>query len=179
MKYQFKSRAEVERFLREEFPDQSPEVVAAAFEWAFFGGSYRPQETKSYARKRLRLLRRRASELQKSGEAPDELRDSYGSSVPEVVANHMQVEARLEEIWHTNYPKTGGTDPADHAIADWVKMGFEDLGLPITFGVSGHSPYGPSTSFGRIVKAALNWRRSPADWRRLAQSAFEGKGPFS
>jgi hypothetical protein len=93
----------------------------------------------------------------------------------------MLEDATLHEIWHKNFPKTGGSDPADHIIADWVKLGFEDLGEKVTYGIRSDSGKGgePSGRFGRVVQEALAWRKSMANWRRVVEATVKGTGPLA
>lgn len=149
-----RKRSDVEKYLSEEFPDHPPAKVLAAFSHAFFDGQYKPTDGKKVWK---------AQHGKRRKEAP--------------MSERQKVEQRikLEEIWHQNYPKTGGSDPADYILADWVKMGFEELEEPITFGISSTHPPEPSTPFGRVVAAALRWRNSSADWRRVAQNSFQEK----
>ncbi len=148
-----RTRKDVEAFLVAEFPEKDPKTVLEAFHWAFFGGEYQPFDTKRVWKKEVSTLRQHEKSL----------------------------EADMSEVWHQCLPKTGGTDPADHIVADWVKMGFEDLGEKITFGVRadpGHEGE-PSGSFGRVVREALCYRGSLANWRRVAEAAVKGTGPLS
>ncbi|TNF12796.1 MAG: hypothetical protein EP320_11055 [Rhodobacteraceae bacterium] len=164
MRWIFKTREQVESFLVEEFPEFPPQQVLSAFEWAFFEGSYETTDSKTVWAKRLTELRNSARRS-----SPDEASDLFA-------------QAELEEIWHANYPKTGGRDPADYILADWVKMAFEDLGATISFGISAdprNDGVEPSTRFGRVVRAVLDWRRSHANWRRPAQASAHKSGPLS
>ncbi|WP_336042573.1 hypothetical protein [Pseudooceanicola nanhaiensis] len=160
-RWRFANRSEVETFLVREFPEFDPVEVLSAFSWAFFEGSYQPTDSKKVWAKEVAALRRIERLKRENGEEPDD-------------------DADLIEIWHKSMPMTGGRDPADYVLADWVKMGFEDLGCPITYGVSSTSGVSnaPSTRFGRVVEAALDYRRSAANWRRPAEAAAKCRGPL-
>ena len=145
-KFTIKTEEDVERFLSAEFPELPFEQVMDAFDWAFFGGQYEPTDTKKVWAKRIKILRR-------------------DSGTDET--------AELEEIWHRNNPKTGGADPADYMVADWVKMAFEELGARISFGISAEFAGAPSTRFGRVVQAAFAYRNLSTNWRRPAQNLAE------
>lgn len=145
--WMFRNRYEVEQFLLKEFSEFNSSDVQAAFDWAFFEGNYEPSEAKKFWEPRLNAQRK--ARLSKSD------------------AETLE----LEEIWLRSNPKTGGSDPADAILGDWVRMGFEDLGAKVSFGISADQTGQPSTRFGRVVEAALDWRRSSANWRRVAERA--------
>ncbi|AZQ69499.1 hypothetical protein EF888_21510 [Silicimonas algicola] len=127
-----------------EFKDHPAEDVLNAFSWAFFDGNYEPTDSKKvWARKLM-------ADQKDSGESEDIL---------------------LARVWHTCFPKTGGRDPADYFLADWVRMGFEELSVPVTYALSGLEPGQPSTKFGKVVQAAFAYRRVAADWRRPTERA--------
>lgn len=176
MKVRFESREEVEEFLVGEFPDKNPARVVSVFEWAFFDGRYEATEgKKTWTRKHAETLRR-ATSMEKAAQKGKNRGDAKAL---EKAAADLRGDIELERIWHKNFPKTGGADPADYALADWVRMGFEDLDEPITFGISAVETGEPSTKFGRVVKAALNWRKSAANWRRPTEASAKGEGPLT
>lgn len=147
MIWKFSTRSEVESFLLEEFHEFAAEDVLSAFSWAFFEGNYELTEPKSSWEPRLRAMSKKK------------------------LSSSQVEDLQLRFLWHRMNPKTGGSEPADAALADWVRLAFEELEADVTFGISGIRNGSPSTRFGRVVEAVLDWRRSAANWRRVAQRA--------
>ncbi len=167
------TREKVENYLVGEFSDHPEEKVLEAFAWAFFDGDYQVHQTKKQWSGPVREMERIANRLER-GEAIDRLPprlERFAQETPDETASALRLRAELERIYHRGSPKTGGKEPADHALGIWVKMGFEDLGASIGIGISGTDPKEPSTRFGRVVRAALSWRKSSANWRRVAEAA--------
>lgn len=162
------------KLLFQEFPDHPPATVVKAFEWTYDRENYAPTDNKRAWSKYIKAIKLAADQLAECESVADHeaivacLPERIRISLLEIPLDEREVflrdQALMESAWHVGFPKTGGSDPADHIIAQLVSLAFEALGRPITYGKSATLDDEPSGAFGRIVKDALKHHRSRAHW---------------
>lgn len=170
----------VVQFLAEQFPEQDLNDLRDAFGPAYLT-PYQSTPPKWRWEERKEDLLQLSDEIERIGldaalvGRAKEIQEILQRIPPAVdprkgAADWLRDHAELESAWHRCNPKTGGTDPMDHIVGDLVRLAFEDLNLPITFGKNPING-GPSTRFGRVIEHALLHNGSEAHWFRIAERA--------
>jgi len=172
------------KFLKGVIKDKEVSELEEAFGWVYEKNRFGEEEDAKTRKANISSLERTIAELRLMPEDADlrSIREICGK-LPYDAQNHVNSSFDLESVgpiivadcienykemiraWYKCNPISGGKNVVANAIANAVRLAFDDLKIPARDGraIDGKSP---STRFGRVVKDALFFHGSKAQWQQ-------------